>query len=138
MLTIGYTQKEYESMMECSKLMAIHLTNNKIWVGLICERESTSVIFNPLQLEYYLGNDKKYHISFDYVSVASKDEIYILNNNNILFCTTLNPLIKSHYTKYYKIDDVDKIDDSLDSVYDSIENDNTETNNIIKISKKLH
>lgn len=128
MLTIGYTQKEYESMMECSKLMAIHLTNNKIWVGLISERESTSVIFNPLQLEYYLGNDKKYHISFDYVSVASKDEIYILNNNSILFCTTLNPLIKSHYTKYYKTDDVD----------DSLENDNIENNNIIKISKKLH
>lgn len=129
MLTQGYTQEEYEFMMSESKLMAIHLVNSKIWIGLIYETTNKSIIFNPLQLEYYLSNDKKYHISFDYVSVATKDEIFIVSNQNILFCTTISTPIKEQYTKYYRIEENEnKLEDE----------DATEKKNVININKKLH
>ncbi len=111
MLTTGYTQEEYTTMAEKATLMAIHLVNNQIWVGLIYEKETECIIFNPLLILYYLGEDKKYHINFDYVSIVSKDSIFILPSNNVLFCATLNQIIIEQYKKYYNIGEAQEDDD---------------------------
>ncbi len=128
MLTNSFTQEEYENMLNSSKLMTIQFTNTISWIGLICELDKYCIIFNPLLLKYELDNDNKYNISFDYVSVGTKDQIFIINSNNILFCATVNPLIKEQYKKYYNINEKEDIEyNSENNVEDKP-----------KINKKLH
>lgn len=138
MLTASFTQDEYNNMLTQSKLMTIQLISNISWIGLIYELDKYCVIFNPLLLKYELGSDNKYNISFDYVSIGTKDQIFIINSNNIIFCATVNPLIKEQYKKYYNINESnetiieDDIEDNLEEDFDD------KKTNIVNISKRLH